>query len=467
MTVRYDHSPVKSLIGGQEWDALAPVVKQAHEALHQRSGLGAEYLGWLDWPMRMQSERQELERIRAVAERIRGVCDTVVVIGIGGSYAGIRATLDLLQHAFSGVHRSDGMRHRTRHVASGAPEVWYAGHHLSATYMEQLLEALEDRSFAVVVISKSGTTTEPAVAFRLLKQRLEARYGREGARQRMIVTTDAHSGALRAHAREAGYDSFVVPADIGGRYSVLTAVGLVPLAIAGIDVDSLLAGAVEGQQRYAQPQLANNESYQYAAVRNLLLRKGKSVELLVTYEPALWAFGEWWKQLFGESEGKDLKGIFPASVQFTTDLHSMGQYIQDGARFLMETVVSFAPSARNSDLVIPADDQLCDGLEGCVGKTLDELNEQAMQGTVIAHTDGGVPNTIVHVAERSAFALGHLYVFFQQACAMSGYILGVNPFDQPGVEAYKRNMLALLGKPGLESERASLLAQLQQWGLRP
>jgi glucose-6-phosphate isomerase len=460
MVLRYDHSPIQSFVAPHEWQAIEAAVSAASDALKSRSGLGAQYTGWLFARRQAQEERT---RMMDVVARMRSLCDAVVVIGIGGSYAGIRATLDVLGHAYQSVGRADGARFASVHRASG-PDVFFAGYHISSVALTQLLDVLEHRSFGIVVISKSGTTTEPAIAFRILKQRLEQRYGKEGARTRIVVTTDAHTGALRSHAAEAGYDTFVVPADVGGRYSVLTSVGLVPLAIAGIDIEAMQDGASDAMEAYRLSSGMDDPSAQYAAVRNIVHRKGKTIELLATTEPSMWAFGEWWKQLFGESEGKDGKGLFPATVQYTTDLHSMGQYVQDGPRLMLQTVVAFAPQP--NALVVPADVDVHDGLDGCVGMTLDEINAQALYGTVIAHADGGVPTTIVHVQERTPYAIGQLVTFFHIACAISGYVVGVNPFDQPGVEAYKRNMLALLGKPGLEAERAYVQEQLRRWGLQ-
>jgi glucose-6-phosphate isomerase len=452
MTLRYDDTPARAFLREHEIGYSQRAIEYGHDLLHRRHGAGAAYTGWLDWPS--QTHRHDLPRIVQVAKRIQGMCDTLVVIGIGGSYLGTRATIESLTSPFRDMPVRTGQK-------TPFPTIWYAGHQLSETYLKQLLVALEHRDFALHVISKSGTTTEPAIAFRVLKQALERRYGKAEAQKRIIVTTDASQGALRQQATVAGYDSFVVPDDVGGRYSVLTAVGLLPLAVAGIDIEAMIAGAQEAERQYADVRLDHNACYRYAAVRNAFSRKGKTVELLAYYEPQLHMFGEWWKQLFGESEGKDQKGIFPATVQFTTDLHSMGQYIQDGMRHMFETVIDLVPSKQAEPLTIPQDAQAHDGLDDLVGQPIDAINQQAMYGTLLAHTDGGVPNTLIHIEQWNAYSLGHLFYFFQKACAISGYMLGVNPFDQPGVEQYKQNMYALLGKPGYETLRAALQARLE------
>lgn len=447
MPIGFDHRPAAPLLAPHELEYLAPQVQAAHDLLHGRSGPGAEFVGWLDLPERY--DRTEFARIQAAAARIQADSDALVVIGIGGSYLGARAALGLLGHTFHNQLPRQGRR---------GVAVYFAGHQLSGTYLTHLLELLAERDVSVNVISKSGTTTEPALAFRVLRNWLEQRYGREGARRRIYATTDRERGALRQLAAAEGYTTFVVPDDVGGRYSVLTAVGLLPMAAAGIDIGAVLAGAAAARAAFARPDLADNACYRYAAARNALHRKGYGIELLVNYEPALHDLGEWWKQLFGESEGKDGKGIFPAAADFSTDLHSLGQYIQQGRRDLFETVVRV--ERPRADLVVPHDPEDRDGLNFLAGQTLDHVNRKAYEGTLLAHTDGGVPNLVVSLPELSPANVGSLFYFFEKACAISGYLLGVNPFDQPGVEAYKQNMFALLGKPGFAAERARLEGRL-------
>ncbi len=422
-----------------EMQGLAPFVKVAHEMLHDKTGLGSDYVGWVDLPATITEEK--LAKIERTADKLSRDADILVVIGIGGSYLGAKATIEALSPHFG----SEGM------------EILYAGHQISGSYLHELMAYLEGKDFAVNVISKSGTTTEPALAFRVLRQELEDRYGKEGAKERIVATTDADKGALRTLADQEGYETYVIADDVGGRYSVLTPVGLVPIACAGIDIRALVAGAVEAQEAYKSLDLEENLCYQYAIVRNCLYNRGKTTEILVDYEPQLTYLAEWWKQLFGESEGKDLKGIFPASVHFSTDLHSMGQYIQDGRRDLFETVVHITHF--DKDVTIAADDANLDGLNYLAGKTFSEVNRSALEGTLLAHVDGGVPNLLIEIDRLDAHHFGHLLYFFEKACGISGYLLGVNPFDQPGVEAYKKNMFALLGKPGFEDLAKELRAR--------
>jgi glucose-6-phosphate isomerase len=445
MAISFDFSNAFPFMGSHEVEVLREFVKTAHGFLHEKKGPGSDFLGWVDLPVDVDAE--ELARITQAAERIRSHSQALVVIGIGGSYLGARAAIEALSHPFH-----NQLPHAT--------QIYYAGHNISSTYLARLLEVLEDKDVSVNVISKSGTTTEPAIAFRVFRRFLERKYGKAGARQRIIVTTDQTKGALKKLADEEGYETFVIPDDVGGRYSVLTAVGLLPMAVAGIHIDRMMQGAAEAWRRYSNPDLLSNECYQYAAVRNALYRKGKTVELLVNYEPALHYVAEWWKQLFGESEGKDQKGLFPASVDYTTDLHSMGQYVQEGRRDLFETVLHVRKP--RIDVTIPDDPANIDGLNFLAGKTMDEVNRKAFQGTLLAHVDGGVPNLLVELDELNAFTFGELVYFFEKACGISGHLLGVNPFDQPGVEAYKKNMFALLGKPGFEAEKNHLEKRLSR-----
>lgn len=445
MAISFDISNAFPFMGSHEVEVLREFVKTAHGFLHEKKGPGSDFLGWVDLPVDVDAE--ELARITQAAERIRSHSHALVVIGIGGSYLGARAAIEALSHPFH-----NQLPHAT--------QIYYAGHNISSTYLARLLEVLEDKDVSVNVISKSGTTTEPAIAFRVFRRFLERKYGKAGARQRIFVTTDQTKGALKKLADEEGYETFVIPDDVGGRYSVLTAVGLLPMAVAGIHIDRMMQGAAEAWHRYSNPDLLSNECYQYAAVRNALYRKGKTVELLVNYEPALHYVAEWWKQLFGESEGKDQKGLFPASVDYTTDLHSMGQYVQEGRRDLFETVLHVRKP--RIDVTIPDDPANIDGLNFLAGKTMDEVNRKAFQGTLLAHVDGGVPNLLVELDELNAFTFGELVYFFEKACGISGHLLGVNPFDQPGVEAYKKNMFALLGKPGFEAEKNHLEKRLSR-----
>ncbi len=428
-----------------EINHLSEFVKTVHNMLHEKKGPGSDFLGWVDLPIHY--DKDEFMRIKEAAERIRHQSDALIVIGIGGSYLGARAAIEALSHSFHNQMNS-------------TTQVYFAGHNLSSTYITHLLELLEDKDVSVNVISKSGTTTEPAIAFRIFRDYMEKRYGKEEARNRIYATTDQAKGALKQLADEEGYETFVIPDDVGGRYSVLTAVGLLPIAVAGLNIDRMMEGAIEAYHKYNDSNLLTNECYQYAAVRNVLYRKGKAIELLVNYEPSLHYISEWWKQLFGESEGKDQKGLFPASVDFTTDLHSMGQYVQEGRRNLIETVLQV--SKPRIELTIQEDSENIDGLNFLANKTIDEVNKKAFQGTVLAHIDGGVPNLLVELNELNEHTFGEMVYFFEKACAISGHLLGVNPFDQPGVEAYKKNMFALLGKPGFENEKDILMKRLSK-----
>lgn len=443
--IRYDYT--QTGIQGAAVSALEAEVAAAHKTLHEKSGAGADFLGWVEWPATYDTD--EYARLKQTAARIRENADALVVVGIGGSYLGTRAVLEALAHPF---HNQISKEQRK------APEIYFLGHHISSSYTQKLLELLETKSVYVNVISKSGTTTEPALAFRLIRAFMERKYGKEGSKDRIVATTDKARGALRELAVQEGYETYVIPDDIGGRYSVFTPVGLLPLAAAGIDTDALLAGAKEGMEEYANPALSENTCYQYAAVRNLLHRNGKQVEILVNYEPGLHFLSEWWKQLYGESEGKDGKGIFPAALDFSTDLHSMGQYVQDGQRMLFETVIKLEEDL--CPLPVPHDPDDRDQLNFLVGKSMDYVNTKAFEGTLLAHVDGGTPNGILRVETLNAFTYGKLLYFFMKACGISGYMLGVNPFDQPGVEAYKKNMFALLGKKGYEELKSQLEARI-------
>lgn len=441
--LKFDYTKSLGFINPSELEHMKEHVALAHRYLHEKTGAGSDFLGWVNLPE--DYDKEEFARIKKAAEKIRSDSDVLVVIGIGGSYLGARAAIEMLSHSFYNALDKE---------KRNAPAIFFAGNNISSTYLAELLEAVEGKDISVNVISKSGTTTEPAIAFRIFKDLLEKKYGKEGAKGRIYATTDKARGALKSLADAEGYESFVIADDIGGRYSVLTAVGLLPIAAAGIDIDKMMEGALAAQKRYSEPDLMKNECYQYAAVRNILHQKGKNVELMVNYEPALHYFGEWWKQLFGESEGKENKGIFPAAADFSSDLHSMGQYIQEGMRILYETAILVENPRKN--VTIESTEDNIDGLNFLAGKTMDFVNKQAAKGTELAHTDGGVPNLIVTVPELSAYYFGELVYFFEKACGISGYILGVNPFDQPGVEAYKKNMFALLGKPGYEDMKKEL-----------
>ncbi len=447
--ITFDYSKALHFIREEEIEFLSPLIRTAHEMLHEKKGSGNDFLGWLNLPF--DYDKQEFERIKLAAEKIRNNADVLLVIGIGGSYLGARAAIEMLGHSF---------RNNLGKEDRKGPEIYFVGQNISSTYMMDLMDAIKDKDIAINVISKSGTTTEPALAFRIFKEYLEDKYGKQEAKERIIATTDAKKGALRQLAEKEGYETFVISDDVGGRFSVLTPVGLLPIATAGIDIDKVIEGAADAYKTYENENVKENPCYQYAAVRNILHRKGKNIELMVNYEPALHFIAEWWKQLYGESEGKDQKGIFPASVDFSTDLHSMGQYVQDGRRDLFETILNVENPRRS--IIITAEKEDLDGLNYLATKTVDFVNKKAFEGTLLAHTDGNVPNLIINIPKISEYYFGYLVYFFEKACAISGYMLGVNPFDQPGVEAYKKNMFALLGKPGFEKEKEALEKRLKK-----
>lgn len=437
----------KTGVQAHELDCLEKQVSLAHEMLHEKTGAGNDFLGWIDLPV--DYDHEEFDRIKKAAEKIKADSDVLIVIGIGGSYLGARACIEALTHNF---YNSLSKEQRK------LPQVFFVGNNISGTYLRNLLDVCEGKEVSVNVISKSGTTTEPAIAFRVFKKYMEDKYGKEEAKKRIFATTDANRGALLTLAKEEGYETFVIPDDVGGRFSVLTAVGLLPIAVAGIDIEEMMQGAAEGRSEYSNADVKENACYQYAAVRNALLRKGKNVEILVNYEPCLQYFGEWWKQLYAESEGKDNKGIFPSSLNFSTDLHSLGQYVQDGQRMLFETVLNV--QSPKLDVVLEEEPVDLDGLNYLAGQTMDFVNKKAFEGTLLAHVDGGVPNLVLNIPELNAFTMGKLIYFFEKACGISGYLLGVNPFDQPGVEEYKKNMFALLGKKGYEELRETLIKRI-------
>ena len=445
--ITFDYSKTAGFISEEEIGYMSRLTEQAKDVLVSKNGAGNDFLGWIDLPV--DYDKEEFSRIEKAAEKIKKDSDVLIVIGIGGSYLGARAAIEFLRHGF---YNSLPKEKR------GTPEIYYVGNSISSTYLQGVIDVIGDRDFSVNVISKSGTTTEPAIAFRIFKKMLEDKYGQEEAAKRIYATTDKARGALKDLATKEGYESFVVPDDVGGRFSVLTAVGLLPIAVSGADIKALMDGAASGRELALNEKFEDNEAMKYAAIRNILLRKGKSVEVLANYEPALHYIGEWWKQLYGEPEGKDQKGIFPAAVDFTTDLHSMGQFIQDGARIMFETVMNVEEARETITIEKEAED--LDGLNYLAGKTMDFVNKSAMNGTILAHTDGSVPNLMIKIPKMDEFHLGQLFYFFEFACGVSGYILGVNPFNQPGVESYKRNMFALLGKPGYEEEREALLKRL-------
>lgn len=440
--IQLDYQKALSFFEQHEIDQQADLVKSVHRTIHEGTGAGSDFLGWVHLPV--DYDKEEFARIQKSAKQIQSNSDVLVVIGIGGSYLGARSAIEMLTPAFK--------------KNEDTPEIIFAGHHLSSTYTQELIDYLEGKDFSVNVISKSGTTTEPAVAFRLFKKLLEEKYGKEEAVKRIFATTDKEKGALKQLATNEGYESFIVPDDVGGRFSVLTAVGLLPIAVAGIDIESMMSGAAKAREELSSDDVSENIAYQYATIRNILYSKGYTTEMLINYEPSLQYFNEWWKQLFGESEGKDLKGIYPSSANFTTDLHSLGQYVQEGRRFLFETVLK-VESPKHA-ITIEEDPEDLDGLNYLAGKTVDDVNTKAFEGTLLAHTDGGVPNLVVKVPQLDAFTYGYLVYFFETAVAMSGYQLGVNPFNQPGVEAYKQNMFALLGKPGFEDKKKELEERL-------
>ena len=445
--VSFDYSKTEGFVHAHEVESMKAITESAKELLLSKKGAGNDYLGWIDLPV--DYDKDEFERIKKAAKKIQSDSEVLVVIGIGGSYLGARAAIEFLGHNFFNSVSKEVRK---------APEIYFVGNSISSTYLSNLIDVIGDRDFSVNIISKSGTTTEPAIAFRVFKKLLEKKYGKEEAAKRIYATTDKAKGALKNLADAEGYEEFVVPDDVGGRFSVLTAVGLLAIAASGADIDKLMEGAASARKRCIENDFDNNDSMQYAALRNIMLRKGKAIEILCDYEPSLHYTLEWWKQLMGESEGKDNKGLFPASVDLTTDLHSMGQFIQDGSRIMFETVLNVEKA--REEITIEAEDEDLDGLNYLAGKTVDFVNKCAMNGTILAHTDGNTPNLMVKIPEQNEFYLGELFYFFEFACGLSGYILGVNPFNQPGVESYKHKMFARLGKPGFEAEGEALRKRL-------
>ena len=444
MSIRLDDRYLKSFVKEHELAAAAPAVKAAHDTLAAKNGLGSDFLGWVDLPVCY--DKDEFARIKAAAAKIKADSEVLIVIGIGGSYLGARAAIEALK---STLYNS---------LAKDTPQIYFVGNSISPTYLNEVVSLVEGKDFSVNIISKSGTTTEPALAFRVFRDLLVERYGEDGAKGRIYATTDKARGTLKELSDKKGYETFVIPDDVGGRFSVLTAVGLLPIACAGCDIDALMKGAADARSEYAECDLEKNACYKYAALRNILYRKGKSVEMLISYENSFAMMAEWFKQLFGESEGKDNKGLYPSSAVFSTDLHSLGQFIQDGSRVMFETVIQFAKPQK--DFFLKNDPTNVDGLNFLSDQNMSIVNRKAFEGTVIAHTEGGVPNIVLEVEELNEYELGYIIYFFEKACAISGYMLGVNPFDQPGVESYKKNMFALLGKPGYESAKAELEAKL-------
>ncbi len=445
--VTFDYSKAASFVKEHEVESMKKLALDAKELLVSREGAGNDFLGWIDLPV--DYDKEEFDRIKKAAEKIKSDSEVLLVIGIGGSYLGARAAIEFLTHSFYNVV--------SREIRK-TPEIYFVGNSISSTYIRHLMDVIGERDFSINMISKSGTTTEPAIAFRVFKAMMEKKYGKEEAAKRIYATTDKAKGSLKNLATEEGYETFVVPDDVGGRFSVLTAVGLLPIAVSGADIDKLMEGAQAGRKAALEASFEDNDAVKYAAVRNILLRKGKAIEILANYEPSVHYVSEWWKQLYGESEGKDQKGIFPASVDLTTDLHSMGQFIQDGSRNMFETVINIEKS--REEIILEEEPVDLDGLNYLAGKNVDFVNKSAMNGTILAHTDGQVPNLMVTVPEVNEFYLGELFYFFEFACGVSGYLLGVNPFNQPGVESYKKNMFALLGKPGYEEQREELLKRL-------
>lgn len=445
--VTFDYSKAAPFIQEHEVESMKKLALDAKELLVSKKGAGNDFLGWIDLPVNY--DKEEFDRIKKAAAKIQGDSEVLLVIGIGGSYLGARAAIEFLRHSFYNVVDKEIRK---------TPEIYFVGNSISSTYIRHLMDVIGDRDFSINMISKSGTTTEPAIAFRVFKEMLETKYGKVEASKRIYATTDKVRGSLKNLANEEGYESFVVPDDVGGRFSVLTAVGLLPIAVSGADIDKLMEGAAEGRRMALEADFEENDAVKYAALRNILLRKGKGIEILANYEPSVHYVSEWWKQLYGESEGKDQKGIFPASVDLTTDLHSMGQFIQDGSRTMFETVINIETS--REEIILKEEPVDLDGLNYLAGKSVDFVNKSAMNGTILAHTDGQVPNFMVNIPEINEFYLGELFYFFEFACGISGYLLGVNPFNQPGVESYKKNMFALLGKPGYEKEREELIKRL-------
>ena len=446
MSIKFIDKYASPFIGSDELKGIAPAVKAAHEILESRTGLGNDFLGWVDLPVNY--DKDEFDRVKAAAKRIISDSDILIVIGIGGSYLGARAAIEFIKSPLY------------NNIKKETPDIYFAGNSISGSQLSDLLKICEGKKVSVNVISKSGTTTEPAIAFRVFRKWLEENYGVEEARKRIYCTTDKARGTLKQLADNEGYECFVIPDDVGGRFSVLTPVGLLPIAVCGADIDALMKGAADARTAYADCDVANNDCYKYAAVRNIMYNKGKACELLVSYEPRFALMAEWYKQLFGESEGKDNKGIFPCSVTFSTDLHSLGQFIQEGSRIMFETVVKI--NELDSDVEIEKAENDGDGLNFLAGKNMSFVNDKAFEGTILAHTDGGVPNFVIEMDKADEYNLGYLIYFFEKACAISGYMLGVNPFNQPGVESYKKNMFALLGKPGYEDAKAELEARLAE-----
>ncbi len=431
ISLDYTHS----FIEDYELENIKEYVNIAHNMLHDKKGPGSEYTGWVNYPKEFDID--EYERVKLASEKIRKNSEVFIVIGIGGSYLGARACIEALNHNFYNMLTSE---------KRNGPEIYFVGNNVSSSYILELLELIDGKDISINTISKSGTTTEPAIAFRIFKEYIEEKYGKEEAKNRIYITTDSEKGALKELASKEGYETFTVPDDIGGRYSILTSVGLLPIAVSGLNIDEIMNGAKDGMEEYGVLDLDKNYSYQYAAIRNVLYRKGKEIEMLTSYEPSLFYLQEWWKQLFGESEGKDLKGIYPSSASFTTDLHSLGQLIQDGRRNIFETVINIEEP--KVDMILKEDKENLDGLNFLSGKTIDFVNKKAFEGTLMAHTSGGVPNIILNIEKMNEYNFGKLIYFFEKSCAISGYLLGVNPFNQPGVEEYKKNMFKLLGKPG-------------------
>lgn len=443
----FDYS--NSMVKAHEIAYMEEFVRTAHSMLHEKTGAGKDFLGWVDYPS--CHDKEEINRILDAAKRIRESSEVLLLIGIGGSYMGAKSAFEMLSHSFHNLLPKE---------KRNSPEIYYLGNNISGTYFKQLMEVIEGKSVSACVVSKSGTTTEPAIAFRFVKSYLEDKYGREKAAERIFTVTDASKGVLKKLSSDEGYTAFVIPDDIGGRYSVFTPVGLLPAAASGIDIKSILEGARDAWEEYKEPELSKNPCYQYAAVRSLLGRKGKSIEVMINYEPSMHFFAEWWKQLYGESEGKDSKGIFPASMDFSTDLHSLGQYLQDGTGNIFETILNIEKP--KLEVTIINDEENLDGLNFISGKTMDYVNKRAFQGTMLAHMDGGVPINVLNIPEINEYYFGSMVYFFEKACGISGYILGVNPFDQPGVEEYKKNMFALLGKPGYEELGKELKYRLEK-----
>ena len=445
--ITFEYASAAPFVADHEVENMKKITMDAKELLVSKTGPGNDFLGWIDLPVNY--DKEEFARIKKAAAKIQSDSEVLLVIGIGGSYLGARAAIEFLRHGFYNMISKEQRK---------TPEIYFVGNSISSTYLKNLVDVIGDRDFSINMISKSGTTTEPAIAFRVLKEMMEKKYGKEEAAKRIYATTDKARGSLKSLATEEGYETFVVPDDVGGRFSVLTAVGLLPIAVSGADIDKLMEGAAAGRELALNSAFEDNDALKYAALRNIMLRKGKAIEILCNYEPAVHYVSEWWKQIYGESEGKDQRGIFPASVDLTTDLHSMGQFIQDGTRNMFETVINVEQSRET--ITINEEPVDLDGLNYLAGQTVDFVNKSAMNGTILAHTDGQVPNFMIKVPEMNEFYLGELFYFFEFACGVSGYILGVNPFNQPGVESYKKNMFALLGKPGYEAQREELLKRL-------